>query len=233
MRSSHETTGPKTPEQAAALLIDIGLEEIEFKYGVAGEHPQSYHNATHAHDVMDAATAIAELAVKARKIAPEDRPLVALAACYHDIVHELGSGTDEQTSADILAQRMEAAGVFSKQDIAKTRAMILATVVHFENGVLNQSANPGNMLTQILADADLSSLGREPAIYWDRAHRLLEERSYPALPTREQECSFLQEQIPFLKNHHFLTAEAAFLFPHHQANIVYVNNLRAEFDTTT
>jgi predicted metal-dependent HD superfamily phosphohydrolase len=214
------------------LLIDIGLQEIEFKYGAAGEYPQSYHNATHAHDVMDAATAIAELAVKAEKIPPEDKPLVALAACYHDIVHELGGGADEQASADILAQRMQAAGVFSKQDIAKTQAMILATVVHFENGVLRQSASPGNILTQILADADLSSLGREPTTYWDRAHSLLEERLYPAVPTREQERVFLEEQVPFLENHQFLTAEAALLFPYHQANVDLAKSLLAGFEKT-
>lgn len=198
-------------EGVVTQLINYAFSEVERKYGKGvgdGETPKSYHNLLHTKEVLTAAQQIAKKALEAGKIGVADIPLIEIAASFHDIEQDLGSGNNERESARIAAEEMRKIGL-KDEDVQKVKRMILATTVFFENGVMKQSATD-DYLTQVLADADLSNLGQEPQFYWERAQNLL------------REVGFIGEQASFLENHRFYTEEAKRLFPHKKENIRYV-----------
>ena len=204
-------------------LISYALSEVERKYGTGkddGENPKKYHNRPHSEVVLGAARMIARLSLEAGKIAASDIPLVEIAASYHDIQQDLGSGLNEKESARIAAEEMRKTGSFKEEDIQKVKRMILATNVSFENGSLRQSATD-EYPTQIIADADLAHLGQEPSIYWETAKNVLKELKGTDTPSREDEIAFTKGNLTLLENHRFYTEEATRLFPHRQQNIEF------------
>ncbi|MGZ6005182.1 MAG: HD domain-containing protein [Candidatus Saccharimonadales bacterium] len=206
-------------EAAVYNLVDAGLAEVERRYGPDGARPQAYHNADHSRDVMDAAIQLADAAIEAGKIEPSDKDLLILAACYHDIERDFASGDNEAASARIICQQMQDCGQFNNFEIAKVYKMIMATEVHFADGVMRQSAEPGDFLSQLFADADLSTLGKPPQTYWDRALRLIKEQTDKNSLDNNQCLAFALNQDGFLRHHNFYTEEAKMLFPYKQANI--------------
>lgn len=210
-------------EQTIIGLITGALSEVERKYGRGsgdGEIPKAYHNRTHSEEVLSATRDIAELALKTGRISSSDIFLAEIAASFHDIEQGLGGGQNENESAKLAEEAMRKAGIFNGEDIQKVRRMILATTVHFEGAVMEQSAT-GEYLTQIVADADLSSLGQKPTFYWDRAERLLKEIRGTDNPAREDEVAFTKRQLILLENHQFYTEEARGLFTHKRENIEF------------
>jgi len=213
-------TGDIKREKGTEKLINYALSEIEKKYGTGegdGQSPRRYHNKKHTQDVIDASVKIAQLALKKGKIKPSDIPLIQIAASFHDIEQDLGSGLNEQESARKAEEQMRKEG-FSDEEIEKVREMIMATRVSYDEGTMRQFATEC-YLTQIITDADLSSLGKPYALYWDRARRLLEETKGTNNPSEEDITVFMQGQIAFLQNHRFYTEEARVLFPHKKDNI--------------
>lgn len=210
-------------EVAVKGLIEYALSEVERKYGKGkgdGETPRSYHNRIHTQDVIEASQQIAQLSLEAGKIIDSDIPLIKIAASFHDIEQDLGGGLNEEESARLAEEEMKRIGLFGEEDIRKVKMMILATSVHFEGGVMEQSATQ-DYLTQIITDADLSGLGQEPIAFWERAMRLLKEMKTTDTPSKEDEIAFAKGEIPFLENHRFYTEEANKLFPHKQENIEF------------
>jgi len=210
-------------EAAVKGLIEHALSEVERKYGRGegdGKTPRSYHNRIHTQDVVSASQQIAELSLGAGKIGDSDIPLIKIAASFHDIEQDLGGGLNEEKSAMLAEEEMKKAGLFGEEDIQRVKSMILATGVHFEGGVMEQSATQ-DYITQIITDADLSGLGQEPIAFWERAMRVLREIKKTDTPSREDEIAFAKEEIPFLENHRFYTEEANRLFPHKQENIQF------------
>jgi predicted metal-dependent HD superfamily phosphohydrolase len=205
-------------------LTQRALDEIERKYGTGvgdGENPKPYHNRVHTQDVLTAAQQLGQAALQAGKIDVSAIPLIELAAGFHDIEQGLGAGLNEEASARIAAEEMLKSGVFTDAEIKQVTAMILATAVQFENGSMKQSAT-GEYLTQLLADADLASVGQEPSVYWDRALRFLKETQGTTASSKEEAVAFMQSQLAFLEQHHYYTAEAASLVIQQQANIAFV-----------
>src|SRR3989344_1347059 len=173
-------------------LISYALSEVERKYGTGkddGENPKRYHNRPHSESVLDAAGNITQLAFEAGKIAASDIHLIKIAASFHDIEQDLGSGFNESESARIAEEEMRKTGAFKEEDIQKVKRMILATNIFFENGSLRQSATD-EYPTQIIADADLAHLGQESDIYWKKAKKLLKELKGTDYPSREDEIAF-------------------------------------------
>jgi predicted metal-dependent HD superfamily phosphohydrolase len=204
-------------------LVEHALSEVERKYGKGegdGKTPRSYHNRVHTQDVIEASQQIAQLSVEADKIKDSDIPLIKIAASFHDIEQDLGGGLNEEKSARLAEEEMRKTGLFGEEDIRKVKRMILATTVYFEGGVMKQSTTE-DYLTQIITDADLSSLGKEQNVYWERAMRLLKEIKKTDTPSRDDEITFAKGQIPFLENHQFYTQEANGLFPHKQENVEF------------
>jgi predicted metal-dependent HD superfamily phosphohydrolase len=200
-------------ETVTESLIRDALSELTAKYGTGngdGQNPKNYHNLIHTQDVIAAAKQIAQ--------SSPDLPLVEIAAAFHDLEQDLGSGPNEKSSAATAAKKMTETGSFTENEIHKVTTMILATTAHFENGTIIQAVTPGDYLSQILADADLSALGREPTVYWQKTLDLSKE-----IPNTDI-LAFTRLQITLLKNHQFYTAEAAELFPHQQQNLKFIED---------
>ena len=67
--------------------------------------------------------------------------------------------------------------------------------------------SPVNLLEEILADADLDSLGRED--FWVRSQALRDEIA--AFGTNSTDLEWYQGQFNFLTSHRYFTAEARLL----------------------
>jgi predicted metal-dependent HD superfamily phosphohydrolase len=208
-------------ETIANQILRETLEMVESKYGTGqgdGETPLAYHNVLHTKGVLSAAEQIADAAIKAGKIEPNDKILVSFAACFHDLEQSLGSGANERASAAAAEAAMRKAGIFSDIEIQKVMNMIMATQVHFENGKMRQSESD-DYLTKILTDADLAHLGQEGEVYWSSVLALLREIKKTDHPTTAEILAFAQIQPGFLGNHKFHTPEAEILFAHKENNI--------------
>lgn len=215
------TTRPK--KEIAQTLVNYALLEVERKHGKGqgdGENPKSYHNRVHAQDVLDASRQITKRSLTAGKVETSDIPLVEIAAAFHDIEQDMDGGLNETESARLAEIEMRKNGIFNEEDIQKVRRMILATIIHFDDGIMKQSATE-EFLTQVIADADLSHLGREPNIYWSRAMGLLKEIKGTNDLSKEDTITFAEGQPTFLTNHQFYTEEARRLFAHKQENITF------------
>ncbi|MFO0882022.1 MAG: hypothetical protein U0491_01050 [Candidatus Saccharimonadales bacterium] len=207
----------------AKKLINDCLIELDQKYGSNSKHFLPYHNAEHAHDVMDAAVLIG----KEQKLDSHTIELLELAACFHDIEHGIGRGEDEKASARIASERMTSIG-YSTEDAHRVTEMILATTVDFRDGAINQSATD-DITTQIIADADLASFGRPFATFWDRSLKLRQENGHTSELVGQEKQDFLRSQISVLEKHSFYTEAAAQIFSHTAENIIA---LRALLETT-
>jgi predicted metal-dependent HD superfamily phosphohydrolase len=201
-------------------LITEGLQQLEHSYGVNGIHPLAYHNLEHATDVMAAVRAMTALAIKAGKFTFEQAELLMLAACYHDLIHD-ESGDNEAASTKRLIDRMRETGEFTDYDYDFVTRAILATRFTLSSGKIVQAG--GNTLEeQLMADADLASLGRRFHVFWDRAQKLRQEQG-----RQEPQEDFLQSELAFLRGHKFFTAEARQAFPHSASNIEQIEALIA------
>ena len=151
--------------------------------------------------------------------------MVSIAAAYHDIEQGLGAGANEEQSANVAARMMQGAGTYSGEDIAKVRAMILATrVTHDESGRMHQSAGEDDRLSQVLCDADLSVLGEPRQIFWDRALDFARERLGKKSLSQIELQKFVMAEVVFLENHQFYTVAAQQLYPYKLANIHWLKN---------
>lgn len=219
-------------ERKVEVIIEDALSEVERLYGSGegdGEYPMKYHNMLHSRSVVDAATQIAELAIIRNKLDQAKKDIVRISAGFHDIEQGLGGGANEEQSILKAEVAMRESGIFSDEDIADMRAGINATKVKFENGTITQSATE-DYNTQVVADADFASLGKESEAYWETAYSLLQEMKKTDTPSPEDLLDFAKAQITLLENHKYYTDEANELFPHKEANIQYMHELIAKLE---
>jgi len=189
------------------------LQKIEEKYGTGkgdGITPKAYHNRRHTEAVIKAAKKIARLAWKNNKIYKKDIGLIEVAAAFHDIVQDLGSGTNEEKSAKEAEKWMRNFGGFTDREIDEVREMILATRTEKVGGRLIQSAT-NNYLSQILADADLAHFGSKSEVYLVWLRKFMKEQKKEMLPGSQKEI---------LKKHQYYTEEAKLLYPYTKKNIL-------------
>ena len=220
-----ETIPSPERETQIALLVDQAYEIIEQKYGLGSPNPKEYHNADHARDVVGSAALIADIAAASGNIEDSEKGLAIIAAAYHDVEQDLGKDLDEAASAELAAQKMSETGNFTPDEIQAVKDAILATKYRIDDdGRLTQSAASDNYLAQIVADADLANLGKEPADYWDRSVKFFHETH----PGQELEGEVLREfadsQVKLLRNHRFYTREAENRFPHRFENERFTQN---------
>ncbi len=207
-------------------LVSRALSVVDEKYGVEGINPKGYHNPQHTADVVHAASELSDLAITHGKITPADKRLIIIAAAYHDTEQDTGSGNNEEESAALTIAHMREAGGFTEEDERTVRDIIMATVVSFdEAGKMRQGAIEADYRTQIMADADLASLGKPPEVYWDRAQGLFTEWNPGYDLNTEQGRKFISSQVTFISNHQYYTPEAAQLFPYLEANIAFTQEL--------
>jgi predicted metal-dependent HD superfamily phosphohydrolase len=121
----------------------------------------------HYHDVRHLAQLLSALAELCG--GPPPRPL-ALAAWFHDAVHEGTAGADERDSAELALTELGGIGL-PGSEVAEVARLVLLTIDH--------SPEPGDNAGALLVDGDLSILGQPPGRYhyYSRGIRL----EYPTL----------------------------------------------------
>jgi len=153
-----------------------------------------YHSLAHTcEDVLPAAERLASI----ERVDEESLLLLRTAACYHDIGFIEQRDEHEATSARIARAVLPQFGYQSDQ-IAAIHGMIMATQ-------LPQS--PHTLLEEILADADLDSLGRED--FLPRSLALRDELAAFGTPTSEE--AWYARQLTFLQGHRYFTVAASTL----------------------
>jgi uncharacterized protein len=159
-----------------------------------------YHSLVHTRD--DVVPATERLAVRS-KISGTDLSLLLTAAYFHDLGFTRLADVDprgnqhELISAQFAQEVLPSLG-YHDNHVEAICSMIMATR-------LPQS--PVNLLEEILADADLDSLGRDD--FWVRSQALRDEISAFGSPPTDVE--WLQGQFNFLTSHRYFTAEARLL----------------------
>jgi uncharacterized protein len=159
-----------------------------------------YHSLIHTRD--DVVVATKRLATLA-KISKNDLPILLTAAYFHDLGFTRLAEVDprgnqhEMISAQMAQEVLPSFGYHEKQ-IEAICSMIMATR-------LPQS--PANFLEEILADADLDSLGRED--FWVRSQALRDE--YAEFGIIHSDLEWFQTQFNFLSSHRYFTVEARLL----------------------
>lgn len=203
-------------------VIDRGIELVTERYGPNSERPKPYHGPEHTDDVMNAVAQLADLAMQKNRISPQEKPLLLIAAAYHDVVHQIGSEMNKEMSANTATANMIGAGSFDSSDIKTVQDLIMATRLSVEDcvaGVLvAQAVTRGDYLTRLIADADLSYLGQPAKIFLDRYQKYHQEKEgSQELPQITPELA--AENINFMLGHKFYTDEAKQLFPYKPRNI--------------
>ena len=173
-------------EQACAHAIGRLAHELSPKL--------HFHSLTHTRD--DVVPAALRLAAQL-DIGCEDTQLIRTAACYHDIGFIERRDGHEEVSARIAAATLPGFG-YSSDQVACVVGMIMATRL---------PQQPKDLLEQIMADADLDSLGR--ADFFVRNQALRDELA--AYNHKMSDAVWYNGQLKFLRSHHYWTNEASSL----------------------
>jgi predicted metal-dependent HD superfamily phosphohydrolase len=126
-----------------AETAEEGAADLTRRYA---EPHRSYHTTRH----VDAVVRDVALLAREEQLEEEDRAIVALAACAHDVVYDAQPGEDERASAEWARSWLARADV-PKTLIDRVGELVLAT--------MNHSAAPGDAAAAVLLDADLAILG--------------------------------------------------------------------------
>jgi len=153
-----------------------------------------YHSLAHTReDVLPAAERLAAI----ERVDAESFLLLRTAACYHDIGFVERHHEHEVASARFARAILPRFG-YQPGQIAAIQGMILATR-------LPQS--PHTLLEEILADADLDSLGRVDFL----PHSMALRAELAAFGTPMSEEQWYEHQLTFLQSHRYFTIAASAL----------------------
>lgn len=203
------------------LLIKNVLINIENKYGLNSSNYLAYHDVYHTLDVVESMDSLCQKAIKLNKITPKVRELLLVAAAYHDYEHNKAT-ENEIISANKSIEDLNKLNEFSVNDIELVKSAILATKVNFDNsGNMTQSAT-NEYTTQLLADADLASLGKPTEFFVSRIKLYFEEINKKH--ASQTWVEFINHEISFLNYHKFYTEQANILFPHKNENLKYLTD---------
>jgi uncharacterized protein len=159
-----------------------------------------YHSLVHTRDDVVLAT---ERLANQSKLSEFEGKLVLTAAYFHDLGFARLPDVDprgnqhELLSAQIAQEILPTFG-YRKSQVDAICKMIMATR-------LPQS--PATLLEEILADADLDSLGRED--FWQRSQALRDENA--AYGTIVSDAEWFMGQFNFLSSHKYFTPAARLL----------------------
>ncbi|MFQ3632822.1 HD domain-containing protein [Roseiflexus sp.] len=151
----------------------------------------TYHSLQHTRDdVVPAAERLAQ----AEGVKGEDLLLLRTAAYFHDLGFVVRRDEHEQAGAEIAAQVLPAFG-YTPEQIEKIRRMIMATRI---------PQSPTTLPEQILADADLDTLGSDH--FWKHSEKLRAENE--AFDGPMSDVQWYTTQVVFIENHRYWTASA-------------------------
>ncbi len=166
------------------------VERLEKKLSIL----YTYHSMKHTcEEVVGMTGRLAEM----EGIDEETRTLMLTGAYFHDIGFTIQRVNHEQVGAEYTRAVLPQYG-YSPDQIEIIQGIILATRI---------PQRPQNLMEQIVADADLDSLGRID--FWTRSLALRSEMAMMgAYFTDDEWC---ERQRLFLKQHHYFTASASLL----------------------
>lgn len=201
-------------------LIGSAFAVIDRKYGTDGLSPKGYHNRFHTSDVLNSASYLSDLAIAKGRLDCNLKPLLLIAAAFHDIEQDLGPGNNELASSEKAYRAMKESGIFDEEDCRIVSGAILGTRIFFEEEIMKQSVSTESpYITQLLADADLMSLGSNEELYWERAIGLFNEL-HPGKSSLSPEWRlFLVKQVKLLSSHKYFTPEAEEMFIYQAENL--------------
>lgn len=168
-----------------------------------------YHSAWHtAADVLPAVRQLARFA----GLPHADSRLLEVAAAYHDIGYVHSPVNHEEIGIEIMSHVLPDFG-FQSEQVNRLAAMIRATRV---------PQSPTNPLEQLLADADLDSLGRCDFLHTCAALW----REHAALGRPQGWSAWINSQLRFLRSHSYFTDTAKALRANgKRQNIEYLERL--------
>ncbi|MGQ9829369.1 MAG: HD domain-containing protein [Roseiflexus sp.] len=160
---------------------------------LAQELPQTvtYHSIQHTRD--DVVPTVKRLAL-AEGINGEDLMLLLTAAYFHDLGFVVRREEHEQAGTEIAAQVLPTFG-YTPLQIDKICQMIMATRI---------PQSPKTLMEQILADADLDTLGSEQ--FWKQSEKLRAENE--AFDGPMSDIQWYMTQVAFIENHRYWTETA-------------------------
>ncbi len=120
-----------------------------------------YHNLEHINQVLQT--------LQLMPVPVEDRGAIQWAAWFHDVIYDSQATDNEARSAVYAEQVLLSLGV-SAQTTTTVKQLILATK--------NHHANPNDVSTCILLDADLAILGTEELAYWEYTKAIRKEYAW-------------------------------------------------------
>ncbi|MDT4930129.1 MAG: hypothetical protein QOF92_2996 [Pseudonocardiales bacterium] len=124
--------------------------DLERRYA---EPHRSYHTTTHLEAVLrDSAWLGDQIGLD-----PDERAIVALAACAHDVVYDAKPGDDERASAQWARHALTTAGL-TEDLVQRVEHLVLLTLTH---------TGDDDAAGAVLLDADLAILAAEPRAYAD------------------------------------------------------------------
>ncbi len=167
----------------------------------------TYHNMDHTLAVVSACTRLAEL----EGINEENQRLLLLAAYFHDTglttisstdrdTYNAGRAVHEQKAVQIARDTLSTFGL-KAEEIETVSRLILAT---------KWGHIPIDLLEQIIADADMSSVGQPPNSFLQSNKALLEELRSFGLKIQDEE--WYENQSEWIKTCVYHTPSARTLF---------------------
>lgn len=150
-----------------------------------------YHDFTHTLDVFDTCKKLGE----DHKLSPWDMEILLLAAIFHDTGYTVTIEGHEEESAEIAESFLKENGC-PDDKIQKVKSSILAT---------RMPQNPGNLMEEIICDADLSHFGKKE--FFERIELLRIELEYTK-NLSFSDFEWLKSNIEMLISHPFRTKAA-------------------------
>lgn len=155
-RRSAPSAGPRKTDDDGPASRLAGADEPwlalgEELLGRWSEPHRNYHSLTHLGSVLHGVGALQ----RAGELTSQQRPVVALAAWFHDAVYAGAPETDEELSARLAEERLEA--LLPASAVAETARLVRLTAHH--------DPQTGDRSGAVLVDADLAVLAQAPEHY--------------------------------------------------------------------
>lgn len=150
-----------------------------------------YHNERHTQDVVKAAKILG----RSYDLNEEDLMVLLVAAWFHDSGYFEDPGNHEIKGAQQAQKYLRSLGV-SARVINRVKKCILATCL---------PQNPGNLLEQIMCDADLFHLGTKD---FSKRNELMRKEVGLIHHRVKSQLSWMRSSLTFLTKHHYHTASA-------------------------
>lgn len=192
-------------------IFSLGLETTEKKNPV--ESRRYYHGRLHAEIVLREVERLGHLAKANGKLYDRDIERLMVAAAWHDPEQALGPGENEEESARLASKAMKELFNYDDEEVYRVMELIRGTKIHFDmNGVMHQEAEKMGYVAQLLADADLSSLGAAEPEFVEMSTRLMREFAGKSELTAEELKLGWRNQVKFMTGRKYLTEEGRALY---------------------